>query len=408
MRIVYIHQYYCNRAMPGGTRSYELARRLVSGGHQVDVITTERAPARRRLAWRRTNDDGIDVHWFPVPYSNDMGYGRRIWAFAEFAAAASARAASLRADVVLATSTPLTVALPGVFAARLRRVPFVFEVRDLWPEIPIDMGALRNPVSRRLAGALAWFAYRNAAEVVALSPGMAAGVTARAPGTRTTVVPNASDLDLFGSASGAAFRASQEWLGDRPLVLYAGTLGVANDVRYLVRLAARVRDLDPDVRFLIVGDGKEWEVTRELAAHLGVLDTTLRMWKQVPKERVPAILSAATIAASVFLPLRSLEDNSANKFFDALAAGKPVAVNYGGWQRDLLAVTGAGLALDRDDMHLAAKTLAAHLRDPDWLRPAGQAARHLAETEFARDLLFARFEAVLERAVAGRGRDGAA
>jgi glycosyltransferase involved in cell wall biosynthesis len=408
MRIVYLHQYYCNLSMPGGTRSYELARRLVERGHRVDVITAERSAARRGPRWRRTSDDGIDVHWFPVPYSNDMGYGRRIRAFAEFAAVSAARAASIKADVVLATSTPLTVALPGILAARLRRVPFVFEVRDLWPEIPIDMGALGNPLARRLAGGLAWFAYRNAAEVVALSPGMAAGVTARCPGTPTTVVPNASDLELFGSASGTEFRAAQPWLGGRPLVVYAGTLGAANDVGYLVRLAARVRELDPDVRFLIVGDGKQWQDTRDLAGRLGVLDSTLRMWRQVPKERVPQILAAATIAASVFLPLRSLEDNSANKFFDALAAGKPVAINYGGWQRDLLSATGAGLVLDRDDVQVAAKDLAARLRDPGWLRSAGAAARRLAETQFARDELFARFEAVLERAVNGRGRDGTA
>src|SRR3712207_144452 len=118
MRIVYIHQYYCNLQMAGGTRSYELARRLVARGHEVHVITTETAPARRGLSWRRSDDDGIHVHWFPVPYGNAMSYARRIRAFAEFAAVAAAKAAALRADVVLATSTPLTVAVPGVLAAR--------------------------------------------------------------------------------------------------------------------------------------------------------------------------------------------------------------------------------------------------------------------------------------------------
>ncbi|MDQ1655408.1 MAG: hypothetical protein QOD41_491 [Cryptosporangiaceae bacterium] len=402
MRIVYIHQYYCNRQMPGGTRSYEMARRLAARGHQVDVITTERSPRRRRLAWRMTVEDGVRVHWFPVPYSNGMSYGRRIRSFAEFAGAAAVKAARLDADVVFATSTPLTVAIPGVFAAKARRVPFVFEVRDLWPEIPIDMGALRNPLARRIAEGLASFAYRNADEVIALSPGMAAGVQARTPAARTTVVPNASDLDLFGGseAAGRQFRADQHWLGDRPLVVYTGTLGIANDAGYLVRLAAQVRDLDPEVRFLLVGDGAQFVPIRDLAARLGVLGHTLRMWRQVPKERIPGILAAATVATSVFLPLRSLEDNSANKFFDALAAGTPIALNYGGWQHDLIEATGAGLALDPDDLAIAAKILAGHLRDEDWLREAGEAARALAIGEFDRDLLFARFESVLERAAA--------
>src|SRR3954464_3515483 len=155
MRIVYIHQYYCNPGMAGGIRSYEQARRLVARGHTVHGITTDIAPGKRQLGWRETDDDGITVHWFSVPYSNEMSYARRIRAFAEFMIVAAVKAARLDADLVFATSTPLTVAVPGVIAARLRRTPFVFEVRDLWPEVPIKMGALRNPVARKLAGALA-------------------------------------------------------------------------------------------------------------------------------------------------------------------------------------------------------------------------------------------------------------
>src|SRR5262249_25636196 len=170
----------------------------------------------------------VDVHWFPVPYSNKMSYARRIRSFAEFATVAAAKAAAMRADLVLATSTPLTVAVPGVIAAKLRRAPFVFEVRDLSPGVPIEMGALRNPLARRLAGALATFAYRNADHVVALSPGMAAGVTARYPQVPVTVIPNACDLELFSSSGDAArrMRAEHDWLGDRPLVVYTGALGV--------------------------------------------------------------------------------------------------------------------------------------------------------------------------------------
>src|SRR6185436_350076 len=196
MRVVYIHQYYCNPQMAGGIRSYEQARRLVARGHTVDVITTDITPGDRRLGWKVTHEDGVTVHWFKIPYNNHMSYARRLRAFAEFMLLATVRATRLRADLVFATSTPLTVAVPGVLAARLRRVPFVFEVRDLWPEVPIEMGLLRNPLARKLAGGLADFAYRNAAEVVALSPGMAAGVTKRRPQTRTTMIPNAADMDL--------------------------------------------------------------------------------------------------------------------------------------------------------------------------------------------------------------------
>ena len=403
MRIVYIHQYYCNPAMAGGIRSYEQARRLVARGHTVHVITTDITGGRRR----RTEDDGIHVHWFPVPYSNEMSYGRRLRAFAAFMVLATAKAAALKADLVFATSTPLTVAVPGVLAARLRGVPFVFEVRDLWPEIPIEMGALRNPVTRRLATALAGFAYRNAAEVVALSPGMADGVAARRPGTRTTIVPNAADLAMFAvpPADVRRFRDAHHWLGDRPLIVYTGALGAVNGVDYLVHAARRIRELDPEVRVLIVGHGREWERTRQLAAGHGLLDRTVHMWDKVPKAELPVILGAATLSTSMVRPVRALWDNSANKFFDALAAGRPIAINYGGWQSDLLRSSGAGLVLDPYDPAAAGEVLARHVRDEPWLIRARAAAHRLAVEEFARDLLFDRFEAVLTRSAAG-GRRG--
>ena len=402
MRIVYIHQYYCNPGMTGGIRSYEQARRLVARGHTVDVITTDIDGGGRRV----TEDDGVTVHWYPVPYSNHMSYARRLRAFAEFMVLAAAKAARLRADLVFATSTPLTVAVPGVIAAKLRRVPFVFEVRDLWPEVPIEMGALRHPIARRLACGLANFAYRNAAEVIALSPGMAAGVTARRPQTRTTMIPNAADIELFSAVrpdAVAAFRERHRWLADRPLIVYTGALGAVNGVDYLVRAARRMRELDPGLQVLIVGHGREWEATKNLAAAHGLLDTTVHMWAKVPKADLPVILAASTMSSSFVRPIRALWDNSANKFFDALAASRPIAINYGGWQADLLRESGAGLVLDPTDPDEAGKLLADRLRDDDWLGRARDAAHRLAVERFSRDLLFDQFETVLTRAYAGAG-----
>lgn len=408
MHIVYIHQYYCNPGMAGGIRSYEQARRLVARGHTVDVITTDITGNPAQAGWRQTEDDGVRVHWFSIPYNNHMSYARRIRAFAQFMVVATAKAARIGADLVFATSTPLTVAVPGVLASKLRRVPFVFEVRDLWPEVPIEMGALRNPVLRGVAGALANFAYRNAEEVVALSPGMAAGVTARRPGTRTTVIPNAADLAMFevSDEAVAGFRARHEWLGDRPLIVYTGALGAVNGVDYLVRAAKRMREIDPEIRVLIVGHGKEWEPTERLAADLGLLDDTVRMWAKVPKAELPVILGAATMSTSFVRPIRALWDNSANKFFDALAAGRPIAVNYGGWQADLLTETGAGLVLDPTDTDDAGERFARFCRDETWLSQARLAANKLAVEQFSRDLLFDRFAEVLDRA-AGRSPSAA-
>jgi glycosyltransferase involved in cell wall biosynthesis len=367
VRVAYIHQYFATREMSGGTRSFELARRLVADGHEVHVVTTDASASRASRSWRTTTVDGIVVHWLPVPYSNEMTYGRRIRAFLRFAMLSGLRAASVRPDVVLATSTPLTVALPGILAARLRRAPFVFEVRDLWPELPIEIGALRHPVTKRLAKWLARIAYRNAAQVIALSPGMADGVAAYGyPRSRITVVPNACDLDLFDVHPDDVrrFRQARSWLQDRPLVLYAG-------------------------------EGREVETTRQLAADLGVLDETVFFEPPVPKAAMPAVLGAATLATSVFVPLPGMRANSANKFFDALAAGRPIALNYGGWQAELLDEYGAGIELDAHDIDTAAAQLVSKLNDAQWLHTAGLASRQLATERFSRDETFAAFEHAL-------------
>jgi glycosyltransferase involved in cell wall biosynthesis len=405
MRVAYIHQYYVTPDDPGGTRSYELARRLVAHGHEVHVVTTDTRAARPGLSWRHTLESGVHVHRLPVPYRNAMSYQRRIWSFMQFAVAGAALATRLKPDVVLATSTPLTVAFPGVLASRLRRARFVFEVRDLWPELPIEIGALRNPVAQRLAFALAHLAYRNAAHVIALSPGMADGVAAQGvPIEKISVVPNGCDTDVFAvpETEGDRFRSARPWLGERPLITYAGTFGVVNGIHYLVHVAARMLERDPEVRFLLVGDGRTFDDVRDLAARLGVLDRNLFVSSGVPKSAMPQVLSASTVVTSVFLPLAGMRNNSANKFFDGLAAGRPIAINYGGWHADLVTTSGAGIVLDPSDADASARLLASVVRDGEWLARARTAARSLAETMFSRDDLYAHFESALTGATPTR------
>src|SRR5690625_3260213 len=146
MKIIYLHQYFNTPEMSGGTRSYEMARRLVTAGHEVHMITSWRDPDRADENWFETVEAGVNVHWLPVPYSNHMSYGERIKAFSRFAHQAGTKAKELQGDVIFATSTPLTIAIPAISASKKHKVPMVFEVRDLWPELPIAIGALNNPI----------------------------------------------------------------------------------------------------------------------------------------------------------------------------------------------------------------------------------------------------------------------
>jgi glycosyltransferase involved in cell wall biosynthesis len=400
MKIVYLHQYFVTPAMSGGTRSYEFARRLVAAGHEVHVITSTRQMTARGPAWTTTLEDGIHVHWTPVPYGNAFGFVKRMRAFIVFAWRAAMRAVQVGGDVVFATSTPLTIALPAIIARRLLRAPMVFEVRDLWPEVPIAMGEIRSRPLILVARALERIAYRNSARVIALSPGMATGVARQGyPKHRIEVVPNACDISLFQSSDSAL---DPDFLppGAGPLVLYAGTFGRVNGVGYLVDVAAAMKQSDPSIRFLLVGEGREDAQVRASAAANGTLDTNLWIRPSIPKSRMPALMRSATIACSVVIDVQALWNNSANKVFDALAAGRPVFINHGGWQKDLLEEHGAGFAVPPADPSVAAGMIKDFLSNADRVNAAGAAALRLATTQFSRDALSERFRRTLEAAVA--------
>ncbi len=409
MRVIYLHQYFTTPDMVGGTRSYEMARRLVRGGHEVHMITSDRAAGTR--GWRETEEAGIHVHWAPVRYSSGMGFRRRIVAFAQFASMAARKAASLPGDLVFATSTPLTIALPAIYAARRKSIPMVFEVRDLWPQAPIAVGALRSRPAIAAARWLERFAYRHSERIVALGDAMKAGVVATGyPADRVTVIPNGCDLSLFDVPKqvGRDFRGRHDWLQDRPLVVYTGALGRVNGVEYLARLAAAVRRHDPELRFLVVGTGCEERKVRTVAGELGVLGQNFFLEPPVPKSEIPAILSGADLATSTVIDHPHLWQNSANKLFDALAAGRPVAINHEGELADTIREAGCGLVLHSHDLESSARQLIGALRDPSWCIRARTAAKRLARGRLARDRLAATLESVLLEALpAGRMRRAA-
>jgi glycosyltransferase involved in cell wall biosynthesis len=266
------------------------------------------------------------------------------------------------------------------------------------------MGALKNPFLIAAARYLERATYRNSNHVVALSPDMKAGVVRRGvPPHRVTVIPNSCDFDVFSvpDEAGQRFRRTQAWLADRPLVLYAGTVGRLNNLPYLVRLAAATARRDPEICFLVVGDGGEAAQVRGLAAQTGVLDRNFFMLPPVPKTEVAQILSAADLATSFVVDIRETWANSANKVFDAMAAGRPVAVNHGGWLGELIEGEHIGLVLPPRDVETAAERVVTRLRDRKWCAAACAAARRVGQTNFDRDRLATQLETILQQA-AGR------
>src|SRR4051795_2546184 len=396
MRILYMHQYFMTRSGIGGTRSYEFARRFAARGHEVSMVTAA-APGEAQ----RRDVDGIDVVGVRAGFGDyvrgtKLSYPRRVLEFARFALAATLTVLRQpRPDVIYATSPPLTMALPALAAARRHRVPLVFEVRDLWPEAPIQMGALTNPLLRRIARWLERYVYRHAAHVIALSPGMRDGVIAAGtPPEKVTLVPNASDLELFSPDLDGGEVRERLGLGDRFVCTYFGTMGEANDLTQVLEAAAL---MDDDVRFVLHGDGKRRRALEEQARARGLGNVVFS--DPLPdKESVARLAAASDACMTIYKNVPVLYTCSPNKLFDTFAAGRAAIVNTPGWLQELVEDNEAGVYVRPADPGDLARQVAELREHPELVERYGRNARKLAETKFSRDMLAERAFGVLERA----------
>jgi len=369
VRILYLHQFFVTRAGAGGTRSYEFARRFVERGHAVRMVTAAEGGSVEGI--EVVGVRGAYSDYMPATAMSNLG---RMLAFGRFAAGATVAALrGPRPDVVYATSPPLTMALPALAASLRWRAPLVFEVRDLWPEAPIQMGALRNPVAKWLARAIERFVYARSARLIALSPGIEAAL----PAGKAMLVPNSADLDLFDP--GAPRGPFQ--------VAYFGAMGEANDLTAVIE-AAR---LLPDVPFVLMGDGKRRpELERAAPSNM--------RFRAGTKSDVARLAAESSVCLTVFKDVPVLATNSPNKLFDTFAAGRAAIVNMDGWMRELVERNEAGLYVRAGDAAELAERIAWLRDNPDETERMGRNARSLAERDFGRDQLAERALAVLEEA----------
>ena len=273
MKIIYLHQYFNTNDMPGSTRSFELAKRLVESGHKVYMITSKRdIHQKERTGW--TNEDGISVYWTEVPYSNKMSFMRRIFSFISFTIKSLKVALSIDADIVYATSTPLTIAIPAIIFSKVKQKPMVFEVRDLWPELPIAVGALKSSLAKYLAFWLEKIAYKNSKRIIALSNGMRDGIINKGyPSNQINVITNLSNINAYEALDSAKNIDIQikNYIPDPldKLVIYTGAFGHVNDLNYLINIAGELKDSNNKIKFIIAGEGVELKnmIYLELQVH---------------------------------------------------------------------------------------------------------------------------------------------
>lgn len=388
MKILYLHQYFITPKFSGGTRSYEFAKQLVEMGHEVTILTSYQKPTGNK-DWFYSMEKGIDIYWFPLKYSNYSTFYQRIKMFILFAWKTLFKANKIDADIVFASSTPLTIAIPAIFISKLKSIPMIFEVRDLWPDVPIAMKILKNPILIYLSKVLEKFAYLCAHSIITLSPDMKKGILNKNifP-NKIAVIPNSSDLDFFKYQKNQSikFRNERLWLKDRPLIIYTGTFGKVNNLSYIILLAEELRKIKSEIRIILVGDGVEKKELINMAIKKDVFEKNIFFQDSIPKIDLPKYLSAADITANLVIDTKENWANSANKFFDGLAAGKPIFLNHGGWMQDFVIKYKCGVCMYGKNLKEVAKELDLLLNNKKKLKSMGKASKKLAKLYFDRKI----------------------
>lgn len=371
MRILLIHQYFKTPEEGGAIRSYHIAQWLAAQGHQVDVISAcnEKTYIKKSIA-------GFTVHYLPVYYTNHLSFLSRVHAFYRFVRMAIAQINKLpRADLHYVITTPLTTGLIALYAKKKTGVPYIFEVGDLWPDAPVQLGVLKNNLLKNIAFKLEKMSYRNADALVALSPDIKAAIEKKVPGREVEVITNMADVDFFSPEQKRPDLVEKYQVQGKLVIAYTGTVGLANHLEYLLDVAES--DKTKSLHFLIAGGGARWEAVKAEAHKRGLKNITF--FEYMNKEGVRELMNVADAVFISFKNVPVLSTGSPNKFFDGLAAGKLIVTNFGGWVSELIEQHQCGFSYSPDRPHEFVEKIKPYLEDGQKLKEAQKNARELAQ-----------------------------
>lgn len=393
MNILYIHQYFLTPLEPGGTRSYWMAQELIKNGHQVTMLTSS---PKLNEGIKYKNIDGINVIYIKEDYNQNMSVARRLKAFVNFMYKASRIGIQQKnIDLVIATSTPLTIGVPALVIKWLKKTPYVFEVRDLWPEVPIQMGAFKNPLIIKF---LRWFektVYKNAEHVITLSPGMQEGVVKYILKEKTSMIPNMAKMDEFWPREKNYTLMEKLGLKRHSFkIIHFGSLGLANGAHSIIESAKLMKNVE-DVEFLFVGGG-----STELELIKDVQQFELKNVKflgKFPMKDLSEIVNFSEVSIISFLDLPILYTNSPNKLFDSLSAGKPIIVNSAGWTKDIAQEHNCGFYVNPKRPEELMEKILYLKQHPQVVKIMGGNSRKLAEYVYDKSILSKKFVQTIER-----------
>ncbi|MGC4022504.1 MAG: glycosyltransferase family 4 protein [Cyclobacteriaceae bacterium] len=381
MKILILHQHFNTPAKGGAIRSYYLAKALVERGIETVVIT-----GCNEKKYKHENIEGIQVHFLSVAYDNSFGFFARSISFVDYIFKSVKLAKNMVGfDKCYAMSVPLTI---GIAAYRLKtklKLPFIFEVGDLWPDAPIQMGFVKNSMFASLLYRLEKFIYKEADSVVALSSSIKVEIERKISNKKVHVIPNFSDCEFYRPDTKSEALEEKYGVKNKFVVSYIGALGAANGLEYFIECANVSRKKNLPIHFILCGTGAMLERLKTSVEKLKL--NNISITGLVNRDSVKEIMNVTDAAFICYKNVPVLETGSPNKYFDALASGKLIITNFGGWIREEIEETGCGISLDPTSPASFVEKIQSFISNKEKLMRFQQSARQLAEEKYDRKKL---------------------
>lgn len=380
MKVLILHQYFNTPETGGPLRSYYLAKALVEKGVTTAVITTHNG-----TDFRKEIIEGMEVHYLPIPYSNSFGFFKRIMSFLKFVFSIVREAKQFKDyTICYAISTPLTIGLAAIWIRWRYKIPYIFEVGDLWPEAPIQVGIIRNPALKTILYALEKSIYKRSKTIVALSEPIKNAIAQKVPRKNSVVISNMADVEYYKPVDKDPTVEKKFNVTGKKVLSYIGTFGLANGLQQILACAQVVKE-NSNIHFILCGDGAMRLDLLKKAEQLEL--TNVSFYPMRDREGVKEVLNITDAAFISYQPLPVLETGSPNKYFDALAAGKMIVVNFKGWIREEIEHHRCGIYIDPSDPKDFERKMAEFVMNESLLNTYQKNSRALAEQRYARTKL---------------------
>jgi glycosyltransferase involved in cell wall biosynthesis len=404
MHILLIHQAFATPHEAGGTRHFELARYLISKGHNISVLTgnvSYVSGSRMGGGTEEIIEPGIVVHRVNASEHLHAGFMGRLWSLLSFMLKSFVAALRIENfDIVYGTSPPIFQGFTAYLISRVKRVPFVFEVRDLWPDFVVQVGAVKSPLFIYPAKWLEKFLYRKATAIIINSPAFLEHIMSKGiEEEKVSMVLNGVETSMFDPEARGESLREELGLEDKTIVLYAGAIGVSNDISTLLDAARNMRERR-EIVFLLVGGGNQRNAIEARLVGEGI-DNVI-MLPPVPKAEMPTIMAASDIGVAILKDVPMFKTVYPNKVFDYMAAGRAVLLAIDGVIRKVVEEAEAGVFVQPGNPEDIARGVLSLAEDADLREQMGRNGRKCVEECFERSEQAEQLERVLLGALRNR------